>query len=315
MLNATLMRAEIEGGGFSPEHCLHILAEHARLRNEKGELRQYAGMPIEDFMQLEFVGDQRLFLNPKDYLMAEKTAIEAANVLEFIKEMQGTRASLVIGNLHYGADFVVRPLQKRLECAGAVIAYEYISSTEYTDFQIGVPVLGRATLEFIANNSPAVFFVDGTARNYKHGKPRFSRASWGILNLFKAINAYAAGAKNALSKRDENIFKGAGCTYSLTPWAGHPVSEVFFGESELDETLEGEIPLYIMSATSGMGSGGYFDNSHHHTKGPNRISGLVLTSKGYAARRAAPSYEDFLQEVHNGIEETLCSLEHFINFP
>lgn len=274
---------KIANGGFDLENPLHVELEYSR----------HSASGFAHFKDLPWIEGKEVILNPYNMHMIERTAEEAIRVFNFIKENKRDKACLVVGNKRYGAFFVIDPLKPHLEKIGAKVIRGYIASTS-----LDVPdplhysggwggVVDRLMSEYVDNEKPDVFIIDGTIRPVIAGLTRFSAAMWGYIKAFQRHNSRKTSPENQ---------------YALKFWAPEITERFFVGRKEyIPATTDAKNLVTIISST-GIGedlSGAYFDDPEIRAK--SLESGF--TSKGFTQQPTAPSEQAYVAAVQSEMQK------------
>ncbi|MBU0586735.1 hypothetical protein KJ780_04430 [Candidatus Micrarchaeota archaeon] len=199
----TIENEKIKHGGFNGS----LLHKELEFTTQMRFRPSYKWMDFEEFCNLPILIKGMLIDRRKlDAILP--TAIEAVNSLQFIMKMaEKTKGVplLVIGNMTYGASFVVKPIEHYLKANGIHVRYERISSmsadcfmTQFSEAGIRLgwrpmvcPTL-RGTLDFVEKYDPNIIIVDGTKRPRTYNHPagrctRFPAAMKGYFDTFEDL--------------------------------------------------------------------------------------------------------------------------------
>ncbi len=181
---------EAEAGNFNPNNELHRELQFARYLMMFGS--EDIAVQYDRFRKLPFIEEPKppQTLSEEDLRETECTALEAARVYWLVKERVDVgRNVLVIANERYGKLFVTDPLAEELTSLGVRVDTTYVKSGAAKDGTVE-KIFDEETEQYIKQELPDVFVVDGTATPFASGKqgPRFSRAMIAFNKWFSESN-------------------------------------------------------------------------------------------------------------------------------
>lgn len=264
----------IREGFFDRENKLDMEIEYSRFRR----LHDKDIINLEKFMNLPFRKDDSVvLLSSYEKEKAIDSSLEAINVYNFIKSIKSKRPKLVIGNIRYGSLFVVEPIEEYLTIDGIKVAYERASSEYFEWHQNDQLDLSQNTSDFIHQNNPQIFVVDGTQNIKKNDLTRFPFGLIGYINYFK--------------------------DYSIDFWASDLTEDVYVGNIKFRNHINKDRnkKLTLITSTSGNYTSSNFDNPETYAENKT----LCFTPYGFSYQPTAKSTDLYVKEVQRLMAEEI----------
>ncbi|GEM_PF-6283749 len=246
------IREESAEGNFNPDSRAHLEIRWSdywsrwHTDHQSYWRRGEAMLSLEEFANLPWGEGVPVVLTAKEERITKACARECLAVYGLVRSvLERNNPVLVIGNMRYGGNFVVKPMERQLKEAGAEVMYCYVRSADRDEDYVRMSLPdAEKVLQYVTVKLPDVVVVDGTGTCKMYGKTRLPDSMWGYINLFDAWNATHRGGSG---RSDSTKPKPS---YSMRPWSPDMTDKVYVGSYEFDSGMHASGDRELVLASS-----------------------------------------------------------------